>query len=293
MICTNAAIRYQKKTGNEYSIDMVKKCISWRRVSTFKQNRSGLGLEAQSEIIRYFIEREGGELIADYAECYTGKELSGCTELRKAMNHAKKENAVLVIAKSDRFRNCQEALGILSEMGEGNLEFCDLPHSDRFTLTLFWALAEREALITSIRTKQALAALKARGDVKLGAASVKYKINRQKKDKDLIKQEDMDRGQSKREHWQASRDVQTFLKVLKRVQPEHCTAEDPKDWEWGGINSKCGRREQMLQLMKDFKEMDAEGKLFRRWNLANIHSRQNQMRLCAFIQRTRTSFTNG
>ena len=142
----------------------MKKFISWRRVSTFKQNRSGLGLEAQKEIIRYFVERDNGELVADYSECYTGTELSGCKELRKAMQHAKNIGAVLVIAKSDRFRNCQEALGILDEMGEGHIEFCDLPHSDRFTLTLFWALAEREALITSIRTKQALKAKKDRNE---------------------------------------------------------------------------------------------------------------------------------
>ena len=83
----------------------MKKYISWRRVSTFKQNRSGLGLDAQKEIIRYFIERDNGEWIADYEECYTGTELSGCIELRKAIEHAKSENATLIIAKTDRFRN--------------------------------------------------------------------------------------------------------------------------------------------------------------------------------------------
>ena len=143
---------------------MKKQFISWRRVSTFRQSKSGLGLDAQKEIIRYFVERDNGELVADYSECYTGTELSGCKELHKAMQHAKNIGAILVIAKSDRFRNCQEALGILDEMGEGHIEFCDLPHSDRFTLTLFWALAEREALITSIRTKQALKAKKARNE---------------------------------------------------------------------------------------------------------------------------------
>lgn len=143
---------------------MGKKYISWRRVSTLKQGRSGLGLEAQQEIIRYFVEREQGEIIADYTEVYTGKDLQGCKELRKAMAHAKEVGAVLVVAKSDRFRNTQEALQIYEEMGEGNIMFCDLPHTDKFTLTLFFALAEREALIVSIRTKQALAAKKARGE---------------------------------------------------------------------------------------------------------------------------------
>ena len=144
----------------------MKKFISWRRVSTIKQGHSQLGLLAQTEIIEHFVKAEKGELIADYHEVYTGKELSGCTELRKAMEQCKKEGATLIIAKTDRFRNTIEALQIYDEM-EGNIYFCDLPHTDKFTLTLFFALAEREALIVSIRTKAALAAKKAQG-YKLG-----------------------------------------------------------------------------------------------------------------------------
>lgn len=269
---------------------MKKQFISWRRVSTFKQNRSGLGLEAQKEIIRYFVERDNGELVADYSECYTGKELSGCKELRKAMQHAKNIGAVLVIAKSDRFRNCQEALGILDEMGEGNLEFCDLPHSDRFTLTLFWALAEREALITSIRTKQALAVKKAQG-CKFGAANEKYREHYNNKTTEQIKAEQMKKGQCKRARYQQSRDVQVFLRVLRNVMPEHCEAESPASWEWKGLDTKCGRKDKMLAMMKDYKEMDAEGKLFRKWDFDTMDARTLHVKLCGFLQRVRTSFT--
>ncbi len=143
----------------------MKKFISWRRVSTKKQGASGLGLEAQKELISYFVEQEKGTLIADYEEVYTGTDLANCTALREAINACKVEDAILIIAKTDRFRNTIEALQIYEEMGEGKIFFCDLPHTDKFTLTLFFALAEREALITSIRTKQALAAKKARGEV--------------------------------------------------------------------------------------------------------------------------------
>lgn len=146
---------------------MANQFISYRRVSTEKQGASGLGLEAQSEIINYFVEREGGNIIADYYEVHSGKDLNECKQLQKAMREAKKLNATLILAKTDRFRNCQQALEVLDKMGEGNLMFCDIPHTDRFTLTLFFALAERERLITSIRTKQALAAKKERGS-KLG-----------------------------------------------------------------------------------------------------------------------------
>ena len=138
--------------------------ISWRRVSTQKQGRSGLGLEAQASYINYFVNAENGELIADFTEVYTGKALSGCTELRKAIALCKETGATLIIAKTDRFRNTAEALQIVEEVGEDRIFFCDLPHTDKFTLTMFFALAEREALLDSIRTKQALAAKKERGE---------------------------------------------------------------------------------------------------------------------------------
>lgn len=142
----------------------MKKFVSWRRVSTQKQGRSGLGLESQKDIIDYFVEHDGGILIADFCEVYTGKELTKCTELNKAIMFCKENNATLIIAKTDRFRNTLEALQILEKVGEGNIIFCDLPNTDKFTLTLFFALSEREALLVSIRTKAALAAKKKRNE---------------------------------------------------------------------------------------------------------------------------------
>lgn len=143
----------------------MKQFISWRRVSTKKQGKSGLGLAAQMDIINYFIKSEGGELLADYSEVYTGTELSGCTELKKAIEHCKQSGATLIIAKTDRLRNVREALDIVEQVGEGNIFFCDLPHTDKFTLTLFFAISEREALLISLRTKAALTAKKERGEV--------------------------------------------------------------------------------------------------------------------------------
>lgn len=267
---------------------MKKQFISWRRVSTFKQNRSGLGLEAQKEIIRYFVERDNGELVADYSECYTGKELSGCKELRKAMRHAKNIGAVLVIAKSDRFRNCQEALGILDEMGEGNIEFCDLPHSDRFTLTLFWALAEREALITSIRTKQALAVKKSQG-CKLGASSDKYKETYYSKSKEERKELDMKRGKLKTIRHLESRDSKAFIRVLKNVFPEY-TEGDVEHWKWGRINCKVENRVKMLTLMEDYRSLDESGCLFRKWDFSD--DKACKIKLNSYMQAFKKSVLN-
>jgi len=138
---------------------MSKQFISWRRVSTKRQGTSRLGLGAQKTIIDHYVAVEGGELIADYCEVYTGTELSGCTQLRKAIEHCKQTGATLIIAKTDRFRNTIEALEIFDEM-KGNIYFCDLPSNEKFMLTLFFALAEREAEIISIRTKAAINEIK-------------------------------------------------------------------------------------------------------------------------------------
>ena len=145
-----------------------RKYVSWRRVSTQKQGRSGLGLEAQESIIKYFVDEAKGELIADFHEVYTGKNLRGCVELQKAMEFAKKSDATLVVAKSDRFRNLEQALEVYRLM-DGNIYFCDVPMAEdkatyKFMLSLSWSLAEREAAITSLRTKQALQAKRDRGE---------------------------------------------------------------------------------------------------------------------------------
>ena len=142
---------------------MAKTFISYRRVSTQRQGQSGLGLAAQQTIIDYFVSQDGGSIINDYCEAHSGKDLDKCPKLHEAMKEAKEKNAVLIIAKTDRLRNCQQALQVLDDMGEGNIIFCDLPNTDRFTLTLFFAIHERERLITSIRTKQALAEAKKQG----------------------------------------------------------------------------------------------------------------------------------
>lgn len=140
--------------------------VSYRRVSTHKQGKTGLGLDVQKEYIDHFVALENGTLIQDFEEVYTGKNLSGCVRLQAAIEYALSHNATLIIAKTDRFRNTEEALQIYNKMN-GNIYFCDLPNTDKFMLTLFFALAEREALLVSMRTKMALRKLKERG-VKLG-----------------------------------------------------------------------------------------------------------------------------
>ncbi len=127
--------------------------VSWVRVSTKKQGESGLGLEAQKAINRYFM--NGHEPIAEFVEVYSGTKLDRCTELQRAIAYAKANDAMLVIAKADRFRNAKDALEILDEMGEENIRFCDAPSSSRLILTMLFAVYEHQAIIGRINTKLA------------------------------------------------------------------------------------------------------------------------------------------
>lgn len=202
----------------------MKKFVSWRRVSTKRQGKSGLGLEAQKNIIDYFVKAEKGELIADYAEVYTGTELSGCTELRKAIARCKKEGATLIIAKSDRLRNTLEALQILEEVGEENIFFCDLPHTDKFTLTLFFSIAEREALLISLRTKSALDAKRARGE-KMGGAC------RMTDCEPILREARAKSAQSRREAARNNPANKAFLEFIEDWQEIHGKISELTDWQ--------------------------------------------------------------
>lgn len=132
---------------------IIRPYILWRRVSTKRQGRSGLGLEAQTSIAQYFMKGTPDET---YTDVYTGTKLSECKELWKAIRRCKEKNCLLVIASTDRFRNVKEALEVLDAVGEGNLAFCDIPTTDRTILTIVFAIWERQAIQIRIKTKIAL-----------------------------------------------------------------------------------------------------------------------------------------
>ena len=128
--------------------------VLWRRVSTREQGESGLGLDAQLTIAKTFMGKEPTKV---YTDVFSGTKLRQCKGLWSAIDLCKRENYVLVVAKSDRCRNVQEALEIVDAIGERNLIFCDIPSTDRFILTVMWAMWERQAIMGRINTKIALA----------------------------------------------------------------------------------------------------------------------------------------
>jgi DNA invertase Pin-like site-specific DNA recombinase len=145
------------------------KFVSYLRVSTDKQGRSGLGVEAQREAVARYLNGGSWKLVAEYVETESGKR-SDRPKLAAALGHAKAIGATVVFAKLDRLTRNVDLLRTLVTSGV-DLVFCDLPHvppgaMGRFLLTQMASVAELEAG-TSERTKAALATAKARG-VKLG-----------------------------------------------------------------------------------------------------------------------------
>lgn len=149
---------------------MARKMVAYYRVSTDKQGRSGLGIEAQKSAVAAHVAEAGCELIAEYTELETGKAhtLANRPSLCKAIAHAKRSKAVLVVAKLDRLLR---STVVRSMLKTGGVQFvaCDNPHVDEVTIDILAAVAEDEVRRISQRTKDALAAYKARGG-QLGAS---------------------------------------------------------------------------------------------------------------------------
>lgn len=133
---------------------MEKQYVIYYRVSTKKQGESGLGLDTQRSYVKHFYGSKS--VLAESTDVKSGKTIAKRPELQKALTVCKREKAVLVVAKIDRLsRSTEQALQIYREL-DGRLESCDIPNLDKFTLTLFMAIADRERELIGIRTKQAL-----------------------------------------------------------------------------------------------------------------------------------------
>jgi DNA invertase Pin-like site-specific DNA recombinase len=148
----------------------MKNAVAYIRVSTAKQGKSGLGLEAQRAAITAFAEAHGYSIEAEFQEVETGKgsdALDRRPKLAAALAHARKLKGPVIVAKLDRLSRevafiaglmAQRVPFVVTELG---------PDADPFMLHVYAALAEKERAMIAARTKAALQAKKAAG-VKLG-----------------------------------------------------------------------------------------------------------------------------
>ncbi|MFB9995514.1 recombinase family protein [Deinococcus oregonensis] len=141
---------------------MTSPAIAYYRVSTTKQGQSGLGLEAQEASVTAYAGALGLTIVQTFTEVETGTRKRHRPELEAALDAARRQGAVLLIAKLDRLaRN----VAFIANLMDSGVQFTavDMPNADRMTLQMFAVVAEREAGLISERTKAALAARKARG----------------------------------------------------------------------------------------------------------------------------------
>ncbi|MCP1546983.1 MULTISPECIES: recombinase family protein [Methylorubrum] len=139
--------------------------VSYLRVSTDRQGRSGLGLDAQRATVAAYLNGGSWSLIAEFVEVESGRNADR-PELARALALCRAHRAALVVAKVDRLARSQAFLSNLLAAGV-DVRFCDLPQIEgptgRFLLQQMMSVAELEAGLISARTKAALAAAKARG----------------------------------------------------------------------------------------------------------------------------------
>ena len=133
--------------------------FAYYRVSTKQQGASGLGLEAQQAAVVSFL--KGGQSQGEYVEVESGKK-NQRPQLLAAMAAARAAGGVLLIAKLDRLSRTARFIFTLRDSGV-DFVCCDMPDANTLTVGLFAVLAQHERETISKRTKDALAAKKARG----------------------------------------------------------------------------------------------------------------------------------
>jgi DNA invertase Pin-like site-specific DNA recombinase len=219
---------------------MSQRFVAYKRVSTKRQGASGLGLEAQRKAIDDLVESRGAVLLARFTEVESGK-LADRPELAKALHLAKVTGATLLIAKLDRLSRNAAFLLTLRDSGV-RFVAADMPEANDLTVGIMALVAEQEREAISRRTREALAAAKARG-VRLGNPNGAAALRRAGRGGEALRQA-------------VARNADQFAEDLREVV---------EDVRAGGATS--------LRAMAA--EMNARGILTRRggrWHVSNMKS---------------------
>ena len=142
------------------------KHVAYYRVSTAKQGRSGLGLEAQQAAVRTYLNGGSWELAGEVTEVESGKRADNRPQLQEALRQCRTTGATLIVAKLDRL---SRDAAFLMQLQNSGVQFVavDMPSANAFTVGVMALVAQQEREAISARTKAALASAKARG-VNLG-----------------------------------------------------------------------------------------------------------------------------
>ena len=267
----------------------MKKYVVYLRVSTTKQGARGLGIDAQRKMCNDFITRNDGTMLQEFLDVESGthRDRKG---LWAAIDYCKQNDCALVVAKLDRLaRDVEFCFKIINTGIE--IHFTDMPVVNSMILGVFASVAQYERELISSRTKAALQAKKRRGE-KLGASSDKWKATVAAKSDTLKSQERHKQGRTKSGKYMASKDVMAFFKILRSVFSEHCASEDKRKWDWGQINTRKENRLRIIQLMRDYKELDGSGELFKTWNLSSESDEKLRMKIVNQINSIKRALFN-
>lgn len=137
--------------------------VLYLRVSTGRQEVSGLGIEAQREAVERYAQQSGSQIIAEFVETESGAK-SNRPQLGKALAACRRSKSTLLIARLDRL---SRSLSFVAQLLDANVEIrcADMPEANRLLLQMLAVFAEHERQMIRDRTKSALAAAKARGVV--------------------------------------------------------------------------------------------------------------------------------
>lgn len=140
--------------------------VAYYRVSTIKQGRSGLGLDAQRSAVNAYLNGGSWSLIGQATEVESGKRADNRPQLQEALRLCRATGATLIVAKLDRL---SRDAAFLLQLQNSGVEFvaADMPGATKFTVGIMALVAQQEREAISTRTKVALAAAKERG-VRLG-----------------------------------------------------------------------------------------------------------------------------
>jgi DNA invertase Pin-like site-specific DNA recombinase len=158
----NMSYKYRQRT---VTVLMDGRFISYLRVSTTKQGKAGLGMEAQRAAVEAFLNGGTRRLIAEFVEVESGKN-DDRPQLAKTIEHCRLTGATLLVAKLDRLSRDAAFLMNLSKSGTG-IRACDMPEANTMMFGIMALVAQHEREMISRRTKEALGAAKKRG-VRLG-----------------------------------------------------------------------------------------------------------------------------
>lgn len=136
------------------------KFVAYYRVSTVRQGRSGLGIQAQQAAVLSFLGSVGGRVLDTFTEVESGKR-NDRPELHKALRRAKVSGARLIIAKMDRLSRNASFLLRLRDSGVRFIA-ADLPNADETVVGIMAVMAQREREMIGLRTREALAVARRR-----------------------------------------------------------------------------------------------------------------------------------